>query len=46
MAKVGRVRSDQTTGGHVLRTMDEEKGRWARVTARAGERLARPAAVR
>ena len=31
---------------HVQRMMEEEKGRWARVKARAGERLARAVAVR
>lgn len=33
-------------GSHILRTTDEENGRWARVIARAGERLARAEAVR
>lgn len=40
------VGSDQATGSYVLRTMDEEKGRWTRPMARAGERLATAEAVR
>lgn len=39
----GRIRP---LGSHVLRTTEEENGRWARVMARAGERLARAEAVR
>lgn len=39
----GRIRP---LGSHVLRTTDEENGRWAREMARAGERLARAEAVR